>query len=289
MGPTVKLVFVASLVALALVGAIVLWFLANSLGVRTGTSPQKLRHLADVPAEAWTRLQGKTIFFGHQSVGYNIIRGFLDLEASHKSLHLNVVETKDASRIAGPMLAHAPVGKNRDPESKIAEFQELLEGGLGEKVDIAFFKFCYVDIDKSSNPEAILAAYSKAMEALKSRFPRVAFVHVTIPLRAPEKGLKEGIKRLLGRSPELDDNRLRAQYNSLLRERYAGKELLFDLALYETLGPDGLRHYSLRNEQEVPVLARAYTDDGGHLNPTGREHVAEQLLIHLLDLAGGSS
>jgi hypothetical protein len=288
MGPTVKLAFVASLVAVALVAAVVLWFFATSLGVRTGTSPQKLRRLADVPADAWTRLQGKTIFFGHQSVGYNIVRGLQELEASHKSPHLNVVETKDANKMTGPMLAHAPVGKNRDPESKITEFKALLEGGLREKADIAFFKLCYVDITRDSNPEAILAAYGKAVDALKSRFPRVALVHVTVPLCAPEKGEKEGIKRLLGLSPVLDDNLVRARYNSLLRERYSGKEPLFDLALYETLGPDGLRRYSLRNGQEVPVLVPSYTDDGGHLNPMGQRHVAEQLLLELLDLAGSS-
>jgi hypothetical protein len=275
-------------VAVALVGAIVLWFLATSLRVRTGTSPQKVRRLANVGPEAWTRLNNKTIFFGHQSVGYNIIRGLQDLQASHKLLNLKIVETKDAQKIEGPVLAHGTVGRNRSPESKIAEFKDLLEGGLGEKVNIAFLKFCYVDITRNSDPEALLAAYSKAMDALKSRFPRVAFVHVTVPLCAPEKGLKEGIKRLLGRSPELDDNLVRARYNRLLRERYSGKEPLFDLALYETLGPDGLRRYSLRNGQEVPVLVPSYTDDGGHLNPMGQRHVAEQLLLELLDLAGSS-
>jgi len=288
MGATVRLALIVALVAVALVGAIMFWFRATSLRVRTGPGPQKLRRLADVPAEAWTRLQGKTIFFGHQSVGSNLVSGLQELEAGHKSLHLNIVATKDANKIVGPMLAHAPVGKNHYPESKIAEFQELLEGGLGEKADIAFFKFCYVDLKKTSDPDALLTVYGKAMDGLKARFPRVAFVHVTVPLRAPEKGLKEGIKRLLGRSPELDDNRVRARYNHLLRERYSGKEPLFDLALYETLGPEGLRHYSLRNGQEVPVLVPSYTDDGGHLNPMGRRQVAEQLLIELLDLAGGS-
>jgi hypothetical protein len=286
MGPTMRLMLPASLAVLAVVAAFVLWWLATSLPVRTATSPQKLRRLADVPPEAWTRLNSKTIFFGHQSVGRNILGGLQDLQANSKSLHLSIVETKDANKIEGPVLAHAAVGRNRDPESKIAEFKELMEGGLGNKVDIAFLKLCYVDVTRDSNPDEILAAYSKAIGALKSRFPRVVFVHVTVPLCAPEKGLKERIKRLLGRSPVLDDNQVRVRYNSLLCQRYSGKEPLFDLALYETLTPEGLRHYGLRNGQEVPVLTPSYTDDGGHLNPRGRQHVAEQLLIQLLDLAG---
>lgn len=288
MGPTIRIAVIVSCVVVALVAVIVFWLLANSLWVRTGTSPQKLRRLADVPSEAWTRLQGKTIFFGHQSVGHNIIRGLQELETNRESQHLNIVETKDSNKIAGPMLAHALVGKNRDPESKIAEFRELLEGGLGERVDIAFFKFCYVDVEKTSNPDALVAAYSKAMDALKSRFPHVTFVHVTVPLCTPERSLREGIKRLLDRSSVLRHNQARARYNSLLRERYAGKEPLCDLALYETLGPEGLRHYSRQDGQEVPVLVPSYASGAGHLNPMGQRHVAERLLIELLDLVGGS-
>lgn len=288
MGPTMRLALIASLATMAVVAALVFWHLATSVQVRTGASPQKLRRLADVTPRAWARLNGKTIFFGHQSVGYNLVRGLQDLRANYKSLTLSIVETKDANKITSPMLAHAAVGRNRDPQAKIAEFQELLEGGLGEKVNIAFFKFCYIDMNKTSDPEAILAAYSKAMDTLKSRFPRIAFVHVTVPLCAPEKGLKEGIKRLLGRSPTWDDNQVRARYNSLLRQRYAGKEPLFDLALYETLDSEGLRRYSLRKGHEVPVLVPAYTDDGGHLNPTGQRHVAEQLLMDLLNVAENS-
>jgi hypothetical protein len=286
MGPTIRLAL-AVLVAVALVGAILLWFRAASLHVRTGPGPQKLRRLADIPPEAWTRLQGKTIFFGHQSVGYNITTGLQGLGTGPTAPRLNIVETKDVSRIAGPMLAHAHVGKNRFPESKIAEFKELMENGLGEKVDVAFVKFCYVDLEKPADPEALLATYSKAMDSLKMRFPRVTFVHVTVPQCAPERGKKEAIKRLLGRSPELDDNLVRARYNQRLRERYSGKEPLLDLALYETLGAEGLRHYCRWRGQEVPVLVPAYTEDGGHLNAIGQRHVAEQLLIDLLDLAGG--
>lgn len=288
----IKLVYILLLIAAAGVAAIALLVLGTSIRVRKGTSSHAMRHLANVPLEAWVRLSGRTIFFGHQSVGYDIIDGIQDLAASHGSLNLNIVETNDANEIEGSVLAHARIGRNMDPDSKIAEFKMLMEGGLAEKVDVAFFKFCFVDIGSTSDPDAILTTYCEAMNTLKSRFPQVVFVHVTVPLCGPPKTakgmLKASIKRLIGRPPVLGENQARARYNALLRKRFSGKEPLFDLALYETLGLNGLPHYSLRNGQEVPILVRSYTDDGGHLNAMGRRHVAEQLLIELVDLAGGS-
>ena len=146
-----------------------------------------------------------------------------------------------------------------------------------------------MDITRGVDPNAILDSYCDAVETLKTRFPDVCFMHVTVPLCAPPqtaKGiLKTNVKRVLGRSTVLDDNRVRARYNELLRERYSDKEPLFDLARYEALGPDGLEHYGLWKGQQVPILVESYTDDGGHLNAVGRRHVAEQLLIELLEVA----
>lgn len=286
----VKLAWILLLIAIAGVGTIGVLVRASSVRVRKEISPHTIRRLVDVPAEAWARLSQKTIFFGHQSVGKNIIDGVRNLTESDKSVSLNIVETKDAKTIVSPMFVHATVGRNRSPESKIAEFKELMENGFGEKVDIAFFKFCYVDMGKDSNPEAILAAYCEAMDSLKTRFPEVVFVHVTVPLRAPyrRRAVMAAMDRLLDRSVELQDNEIRERYNALLRERVSGKEPLFDLALYETLDPQGLRHYSMKDGQEIPLLVHLYTDDGGHLNAVGRRHVAEQLLISLLDLTRSS-
>jgi len=289
MGLTAKPIPILMLVGIALVIAVGLLIVGTSLRVYKGTSSQVVRCLADMPADVWARLTEVAIFFGHRSVGNNIVDGIRDLMDSHGFLNLRINETKAADRVDGAMLVHAPVGRNLEPESKIAEFKRIMEGGLGEKVDIAFFKFCFADIVSHSNPDAILAAYCETMEALKARFPEVVFVHVTVPLCAPPKTakgiLKANVKRVLGRSTVLDDNRVRARYNELLRERFSGKEPLFDLALYETLGPDGLQHSSLWRGHEVPVLVQSYTDDGGHLNVLGRRHVVEQLLIKLLDLA----
>lgn len=266
--------------------AVGVFILGTSLRMGRRASSQPLRRLTDLPAKALGRLNEKTMFFGHQSVGHNIIDGVRDLVADHKSLNLCIVETKEAGGIDDAVFAHAPVGCNREPGSKLAEFCEILENGLGDKVDVAFLKFCYVDVRSDSDPVALLDAYVKIVEALKARFPNVAFVHLTVPLRSPSntvKGiLKVNFKRVLGRTTVLDDNYVRMRYNELLRERFSGREFLFDLAGYESTDPEGMQWFVSWKGHEVPVLVPSYTDDGGHLNALGRRHVAEQLLIGLL-------
>jgi len=277
------------LIAVALVITLGLLIVGALLRVGKSASSLAVRRLVDMPADACARLSDRTIFFGHQSVGNNILDGIRDLRDSHGFLNLHINESKTAGQVNSAMLVHAPVGRNREPLSKIAEFREIMENGLGEKVDIAFLKFCYVDITRDTDPNTVLDAYCNAIEALKTRFPDVRFMYITVPLCAPPrtaKGiLKMNVKRVFGRSTVLDDNLVRARYNALLRERFSGKEPLFDLAGYEALGPDGLRHFGLWKGQQIPILVELYTNDGGHLNEMGRQHIAEQLLIELLELS----
>lgn len=265
------------------------WVLGTSLrtGRRAGVLP--VRHLTEVSAQAWTRLRQRTMFFGHQSVGRNIIDGIHDLVTDYGVMNMRIIETKDAGRLTEAVFACAPIGRNWEPESKLAEFRQVLEDGLGDKVDIAFLKFCYVDVRSDSDPVALLDAYVKMAEALKARFPNMTLVHLTVPLRTPPrtvKGiLKVNLQRLFGRATVLDDNHARACYNDLLRERFSGRDPLFDLAGYESTGPDGLQWFMSWKGHEVPILVPSYTDDGGHLNARGRRHVAEQLLMELLELS----
>jgi hypothetical protein len=281
----------AVLLPIVVLSVIVIGVLVLGTSLRTGRKAGvvPVRHLREVPAEAWTRLGQRTMFFGHQSVGRNIMDGIRDLVAESAAVNVHIVETKDAGQLTDAVFACAPIGRNWEPESKLAEFRRVLEDGLGDKVDVAFLKFCYVDVRSDSDPVALLDAYVRMMEALNARFPNVTFVHLTVPLRAPPdsvKGiLKVNLKRVLGRATVLDDNGVRACYNDLLRERFSAGNLLFDLAGYESTGPDGAQWFVSWKGHEVPVLVPSYTDDGGHLNAQGRRHVAEQLLIELAKLA----
>jgi hypothetical protein len=118
----------------------------------------------------------------------------------------------------------------------------------------------------------------------------VTFVHVTVPLTT-EPGLKEAaknfVKRFLGRprSSRLDNVR-RARYNELLREAYAGREPLFDLARLESTRPDGTRQLFREDGRDYEALVPAYTDDGGHLNASGRQMAARALLEFLASTPG---
>ncbi|MFH1718754.1 MAG: hypothetical protein ABIF19_15470 [Planctomycetota bacterium] len=250
-----------------------------------------LPSLDDVPAECWAILAEKKVFFGHHSVGYNIIDGIGDIMRERDCVKLNIVETFDPADFDQPVFAHLPVGRNTDPLSKINSFREIMDSGVGEKADIVFFKLCYVDVMRDSDVQQIFGSYKTAIEQLQGRYPRAKFLHITVPIRSTPKGigrnLKHSIKSLIGKSGVLDDNIIRQRYNKLLCDTYSGTEPVFDLALAESIDPSGLRCYATKGEK-VYVMISEYTDDGGHLNSDGRRKVAEQLLVILAEMAGNS-
>ncbi|MHC4432948.1 MAG: hypothetical protein ACYTBS_13990 [Planctomycetota bacterium] len=200
-----------------------------------------LASIDDVPQEYWARLSGKRIFFGHKSVGYNIIDGIKDVLDERTEIKVNVVETHDPAEFDAPIFAHSQVGRNTDPASKIEDFRSIMDAGVGDRVDIAFFKFCYVDIMRNSDPQQILDRYIAAIEDLQRRYPESRFLHATVPIRSAPKGveanLKQFVKCLIGRPDVLDDNRVRLRYNQLLNAAYDEKGPVFDLALIESVRP----------------------------------------------------
>jgi hypothetical protein len=249
-------------------------------------SEDHVSSLSDIPPGAWQALAQKRIFFGHQSVGDNILEGIAELQQEHPEIELNIVETSSPDSFSEPLLAHAKVGRNREPLSKLEAFREILESGIGELVDIAILKLCFIDLDRHSVPDELFMAYEQAMTNLVSRYPRVVFVHCSLPLWSRPLGLhkqlKSWFKKLLGRPGALQDNAKRAEYNDLLKGRYAD-DAFFDIALLEARRPNG--SFDRAGKDQTPMLAREYTSDGGHLNACGRKMAAEQLLMLLARLA----
>lgn len=239
--------------------------------------------LEKVSADAWKKLNSKKIFFGHQSVGFNILDGLEQLKRE-KTVPQDfvVIKTGDASAVTGPMLAHAPVGENGDPASKLRAFTEYLDKGLGARVDIAFFKFCYVDITASSDVDRIFREYKDGLDALKKKYPRVRFVHVTAPLTVTKTTLRSLVKSVLGKE---DNNVRRNRFNELLRREYGGKDPIFDLAKIESTLPDGSRSSFTKGGETYYSLAPAYSDDGGHLNDQGKRAAARELALLLAEIA----
>jgi len=254
-------------------------FLAACSAAEKAPAEAGLGVLDEIPPADWTALAEKTIFFGHQSVGGNIVEGLRDVLGERPGLGLRLEEAAGPDEVRGPGLAHAWIGRNLEPLSKIEDFDRWMRTGLGDRVGLAFFKFCYVDVTARMDEEALFRRYAEAMDALQSAYPNVRFLHVTVPLTAPGHGLKARILRLLGDRRVDKDNRQRERYNDRLRQRF-GPDSVFDLAGLES-GP------AKENAGGAPrALARAYTEDGGHLNEAGRKRVALGLLLFLARQGG---
>jgi hypothetical protein len=229
-------------------------------------------------------LKSKKIFFGHKSVGNNILGGVRELAASDPRLKLNIVKSLDPQSIAGPALVEHEIGQNGDPQSKMDAFAAVLGKGFGSQGGVALFKFCYVDIGASTDVPRMFASYRDSMAALKAKYPSWKTVHITVPLTAAEPAAKAWLKGLLGRTTTQDINLKRNQFNTLVRQTYGGIDPIFDLAEVESTHRDGSRSYFKRGDQKIYTLAPEFTDDGGHLNREGSRLAAERFLTVLAEI-----
>lgn len=228
------------------------------------------------------RLAGKRIFFGHQSVGVNIIDGINQVIRDIPEGDLAIVETEDPADLHSPVFAHARLGENHHPGSKMEHFARIMDNGFGGKVDIALLKFCYVDVDEHTDVSRMMDEYRETFSVLKQRYPQTRFVHLTLPLKRRLRGVKPFIKKIIGRGPDFEGRNVkRNEFNRLLRKEYEGKDPIFDLARIESTYPDGSRESFRRGGDIFYALVPDYTDDGGHLNEVGQRIVAEQLLQYL--------
>lgn len=232
--------------------------------------------------DAGGALSEKKIFFGHHSVGDNILDGVRELLADGSYGDLKLVETRDPAVFDAPVFAHGPVGKNRDPYSKIDDFRRTLLDGVGDKADIAFFKFCFVDIKASTDLEAVFTRYTVVIDELQTAFPRLAIVHCTVPVTFLQGGVKAVVKRVLGKPVYGEaDNVARGKFNSMLIAKYG--TAVFDLARVESTYPDGRRNEFVSGGEKYGYMIGAYTDDGDHLNLTGSKRAGQALLEFLAD------
>lgn len=240
--------------------------------------------LTGVKAAKWNHLAGRGIFFGHQSVGGNIMEGVEDLVASEPMVRLKPVVVETPEEITRGGFAHARVGKNRTPQSKMSEFARFVRNAA-DQIDIAFLKLCYVDITRKTDVKALFETYRATMDQLRQQFPQVTFVHLTVPLRVRTDTWRTSIKTLLGRPAwEHADNVRRNEYNHLLTTHYKDREPVFDVALYEAMAGDGSLDTFKEQGSRYLALQPGYSYDGGHLNEAGRRWVAGHLLVFLADL-----
>lgn len=231
-----------------------------------------------------SHLASQKIFFGHQSVGDDIVRGLRDLMVSEPRLKLRIVKSVDPQLVSGPAFVESHIGRNCDPQSKAEAFRAIVDKGMGEEGGIAMYKCCYVDVGPATDIPRMFEVYRHGVETLKSKYPLLRVVHITIPLTTVEPVFKGWAKHVLGRMTAREMNCKRNEYNQLLRQAYNGVDPVFDLAEVESTHRDGLRSASMGSGQEVLGLAPEFTTDGGHLNEAGRQIAATHLLFALAKL-----
>lgn len=248
-------------------------FLSLALGAACGgsapTAMENTTLVDDVLKSDLQTVRGARIFFGHYSVGANILEGLARL-----------------SRDAGiPVeIGEGPVGENTKPLAKFEDFARHAESPAAEGEQLMLMKLCYVDFTPDSDVDALVKAYASAVERVRKARPAVKVVHVTPPLFARTTELKWKVKRMLGSAVWEDQANLRRlEFREQLLRRFPG-EPVFDLAAVESTRPDGTREEYTVDGRMVPMLWSGYTSDGGHLNDSGKQ-VAAKAFVHALATA----
>ena len=260
------------LVGLAVLG------LATAVGVVMFWGPARVQPAADVAADSigvdqLTSAATQRVFFGHMSVGNNILSGVQqvyrqDIAEGPRVIRIAASDsTPDLS--SGGAIVHSLIGANGDPKGKLVNFDAAAPGGLGEKVDVALVKFCYLDVTKGTDVDELFRTYKATFDALERDMPDVVFLHTTVPLTVPPSGIKAHLKALL----QGVDNPTRERYNALVRAAYPADRLL-DVAAIEGTSPEGTGE---------PSLYPGYSSDGSHLNGAGSSLVAVRFLQLLAD------
>lgn len=234
-------------------------------------------------------LVGSNIYFGHQSVGQNIIEGIQDILNQTLDVKLQLIELGEplsSPQVKGHII-HSAVGENTKPLSKCEDFNQIIRHKLADIIDVAMLKFCYIDINENTDVNTLFEQYRFVMDKLIEDFPQITFIHITTPLRHSETGIGIWLREQLGKftgKPNRSKlaNIKRNEFNDLLKSYYAGSPI-FDLAKSMSTARDGTSNtFTYMGSQAYPHLLAEFTHDGGHLNTIGRRKVAEDFLHTLV-------
>jgi hypothetical protein len=239
-----------------------------------------------VTAGELERVSRTRVFFGHQSVGMNVLDGVPAVYAAHGLASPVIAQDSVTPGPSGGFVDHRFLGRNEDPLGKIKDFDAVLRAGVGQQAGVAMMKFCYIDITSSTDVEALFTTYRRTMITLERDFPGVSFVAVTVPLTT-EQGMLAKVKNLVRGSDRMSaaENVVRERLNTLIRQQYTGARL-FDLAAAESTAPDGSRVAGTAGGQPYFALYDGYSSDGAHLNAAGSQVVAAAWLRAVAAAAG---
>ncbi len=227
------------------------------------------------------------IYFGHQSVGQNVIDGLKELALRNDLPALRFVSADSLTEGGEGYFADSRIGENHKPDLKCAAFSAEVTALLKTTApDVAFMKFCYSDIDRDTDVQAVFDRYRRTIDSLKAAAPRVRFAHFTVPLTVGTSRLRKMLFSLLGRQGTADiSNVRRNEFNALLRDYYRN-EPVFDIAEAQSTDPESRAVTFTVDGASYRRMYEGYaSDDGAHLNPEGSRYVARRLSRFLASLA----
>ncbi len=223
----------------------------------------------------------ENIFFGHRSVGENIIQGVKEISSKGAVPNLDILKINNISHIPERYFLDANIGSNGDPKSKIDDFNKIVNQLAQKKLTIAMMKLCYADIKENTDINDIVKYYTVVIDSLHKKYPGLMIIHLTVPLTSKRTllmSIKDFIKRRSNSS--ILDNVVRNKYNQLLFLKYPADQI-FDLAKIESTYPDGKREEFIYQGKAYNSLISGYSLDGGHLNEKGKHLIAEKFLSFL--------
>jgi len=214
------------------------------------------------------------VFFGHQSVGNNILTG---IKSTSPQVPVFNIKGKPVPRDIEAAIFHQGIGQNENPMLKMEDFKKRLIGeGVGAIVDVAMMKLCYVDITRNTDIAQVFKEYVNTVDSIKNSSSSLQIIHCTVPLTSEKpRSVKQVIKKILfGKS----DNIARNKFNTMLLNEFGNNSKVYDLAKVESTRPDGSRECFIKGGETFFAMYPGYTDDGGHLNCEGQKRAAIELL-----------
>jgi hypothetical protein len=233
---------------------------------------------------ALEQVSNMKIYFGHQSVGYDMLKG-LEAWEEETGVRIQKVESRDLGSKTDASLLHFRVGENKAPLKKIDDFVQMVDQIPKDEASVAFFKFCYIDFPKDADVDALFKVYKQKMLELKAQSGNCRIVLCTVPVTTLQKGPKALAKKVLGKDLNHSrENIRRNMFSDRIRTELGDDFPVFDLARVESTLPDGSTETFKYKGNYHPRLPEQYTRDQGHLNDFGAKIVSYNLIAFLSEL-----
>ncbi len=259
---------------------ILCFFLTGVLaGCGSDMADNKVASIDSLDNVNWEKINSATIFFGHKSVGSNLVDGLAMVKEKYPQFSLPIHDLGQQFN-GSPGLYQKMIGENRDVESKMNDFFAN-EGKFSTDGSVVGMKFCYIDITRDTNVDAMFEDYRGRIAAYQRENPDKRIIHFTAPLTSDATGIKSRIKQLLGKRVRgHGDNLQKQRYNELLLKEY-GEHAVFDIAKFESTLAGGARVSGRIDGETYYAMSPGYTIDGGHLNDYGKEYIATEFVQFL--------